>query len=654
MNQKLFIAAPVVLLVLIVSVIMVRADSKPASPASAPNAEQPQKQSPPQGFIQEEEQAVVLGSPLVPVNSTFTYHGRLPNGPQHQNGEHDFRLTLYDALTGGNRIAGPVVLTYQTVDDGNFTLLVDFGPSPFQGEARYMEIAEKRSGHNEDYRVLSPRATLAPVPYALSLMPGAVISSTIASPGSILNIYNGGSGNGLYSSSYGGRGVYGNSTTGTGVYGVSTSSNGVSGRSNGMGAGVYGSGYYGGKFISSNGMGVFAQSSTDDAVHGLVMTGTAGSGVAGIHNGGGYGVSGSSARGVGVYGTSTDHAGVHGSSDTNYGVWGQSGSGPGVYGNSNSGPGIYGFSADGPAGYFSSTIGIGLWGESEAGDGVHGVANGGEDGDEGYGVAGYHTGSSTGVYGSSVNGDGVTGESDNGTGVSGYSQEGDGISGHSDGSGAIGVYGENTDNGTGVIGVASGDESIGVLGTSDTGIGVQGQSAEGLAGNFIGDIEASGDVTVTGDLTVTGELYVHHNIEAGASAFKIDDPLDPANKLLSHYTIASPEMKNIYDGVVMLDSKGEAWVQMPNWFEGLNQDFRYQLTPIGTSGPSLYIAQKIKHNQFKIAGGIPSMEVSWQVTGIRHDPYAVQHQVPVEQDKSAKKRGSYLHPELYRQSFTKP
>jgi hypothetical protein len=82
---------------------------------------------------------------------------------------------------------------------------------------------------------------------------------------------------------------------------------------------------------------------------------------------------------------------------------------------------------------------------------------------------------------------------------------------------------------------------------------------------------------------------------------------------------------------------------MPEWFSALNRDFRYQLTSIGGFSP-VYIAEKAQDNRFKIAGGSPGMEVSWQVTGIRHDPYANAHRIPVEQDKPAGEKGKYLHP----------
>jgi hypothetical protein len=123
-------------------------------------------------------------------------------------------------------------------------------------------------------------------------------------------------------------------------------------------------------------------------------------------------------------------------------------------------------------------------------------------------------------------------------------------------------------------------------------------------------------------------------------------------------------MKNVYDGVVALDYKGEADIELPNWFSALNKDFRYQLTAIGAPGPNLYIAEEISDSTtanyssssnnnnnnnscFKIAGGISSMKVSWQVTGIRKDHWANAHRIEVEQDKPDKERGSYLHPDVY-------
>ena len=99
---------------------------------------------------------------------------------------------------------------------------------------------------------------------------------------------------------------------------------------------------------------------------------------------------------------------------------------------------------------------------------------------------------------------------------------------------------------------------------------------------------------------------------------------------------------------MVLDDRGEALVEMPEWFEALNQDFRYQLTTIGGFAP-VYISEEITDNSFHIAGGSPGIKVSWQVTGIRHDPFALAHPVIVEQDKRKSERGYYLHAAAYGQ-----
>ena len=90
-----------------------------------------------------------------------------------------------------------------------------------------------------------------------------------------------------------------------------------------------------------------------------------------------------------------------------------------------------------------------------------------------------------------------------------------------------------------------------------------------------------------------GKVKITGNLEKAGGSFKIDHPLDPANKYLSHSFVESPDMKNVYDGVVVLDNKGKAEIELPDWFGILNKDFRYQLTAIGAPGPNLYIAEEI-------------------------------------------------------------
>jgi len=268
----------------------------------------------------------------------------------------------------------------------------------------------------------------------------------------------------------------------------------------------------------------------------------------------------------------------------------------------------------------------------------------------------------------SGNGDGIDGRSVNGAGIAGKSTAGDGVTGWTDASGQSGVFGSST-NGKGVAGLSDNDdgvtgwsgaakksgvyghsentygygvhgfspEGVGVYGeSSDNGVGIAGVSKNGFAGFFVGDVGISGDVDISGTLS------------KGAGSFKIDHPLDPANKYLYHSFVESPDMKNIYDGVIVLNVGGEATVELPAYFEALNQDFRYQLTCIGGSAP-VYIGKEISNNRFTIAGGTAGLKVSWQVTGTRHDAYAQAHRIQVEVEKTVKERGKYIYPKEFGQ-----
>jgi len=165
-----------------------------------------------------------------------------------------------------------------------------------------------------------------------------------------------------------------------------------------------------------------------------------------------------------------------------------------------------------------------------------------------------------------------------------------------------------------------------------TNYGVYGIAASGVE-NWAGYFE--GDARVTGTFFNPGPVL------------EMDHPADPENRYLRHALVASPEMKTVYDGTVMLGAGGEAWVELPDWFETLNGNFHYQLTPIGTPAPGLYVAETISSGRFRIAGGKPGMSVSWQVTGVRHDAHAREHPLVVEQEKQPEDRGRYISPEAH-------
>jgi hypothetical protein len=263
-------------------------------------------------------------------------------------------------------------------------------------------------------------------------------------------------------------------------------------------------------------------------------------------------------------------------------------------------------------------------------------------------IEGNDDGVGYGIYGQSNNrqyGTGVRGYSNNqyGTGVQGISQK------------SVGVYGKSND-GDGVRGISINSSAIDGYSVNKTGV-------FGLSSNGIGLFAGNNNFGYA--VFLSGLTFIRGRLEISGGSFKIDHPLSPRNKYLHHSFVQSSEMKNVYDGIVTLDNNGEAEVDLPKWFNALNSDFRYQLTAIGAPGPNLHIAEEISeltkeefnssnnNNRFKIAGGTTGMKVSWQVTGIRNDPWANANRIQVEEDKPTLEQGYYIYPDLYGQEAEK-
>jgi hypothetical protein len=494
----------------------------------------------------------------------------------------------------------------------------------------------------------------------------------------------------IYQSPTGGIGI--GTTTPQGQLDVITNSAliGISGENlatSGSGVGT------GGHTKGSTGIGVFGvhDSSTGAGmgVSGLTFS-PAGVGVNGSATsttGLAIGVSGASAssRGVGVFGVATSPGSA---GNNSFGVEGQARDPDGAGGNfinsavtgeaigvgaitdSSSGRAVYGVGVTGSTTQvgLGNGITVGVWGDSGEGAGV-------------------------GVVGTEDAGVAVAGQNNSTTNAAGYFENtstsgsaATGVEGKSNSSGSFGVYGVNTTSGYGVYGQSS--TGVAILGacvptgsnscfngtaglntsTSGAANGVWAltMSPQGNAvymvnsgggnllfgtqsdgGNATFYVQGNGSGYFGGAVQINGNLNVGGTLTKGGGSFKIDDPLDPANKYLSHSFVESPDMMNIYNGIVRLDAHGEAWVVLPDYFESLNRDFRYQLTSVGTPQPRLYIAREVSGERFKIAGGKPNAKVSWQVTGIRHDAWANAHRIPTEEDKPPQQRGTYLYPELF-------
>ena len=467
-----------------------------------------------------------------------------------------------------------------------------------------------------------------------------------------------------------------------GLSGIATASNGYTNGVYGQSASTSGSGVSGNATATSGyTSGVYGQSSS-----------ITGAGVTGFSTAT-YG------QATGVYGQSVNWVGVGGlatatSCSPAYGVWGDSlstnGSGVAGYADATSGGtnGVFGQSAsvngNGVSGYAIATSGItnGVYGQtfSTQGAGVNGQASatsgytsgvfGASASTSGSGVNGAATATSgytNGVHGSTASetGNGVSGYASNPAATNSYGVSGTtastgfgaGVIGNAQATTgtAFGVFGgANSPNGAAIYGYSSATSGspVAIVGfvespggtagrfTAHSGSGLLLQGTSGGSFTQVFTVDASGNGYFAGNLNVTG------NLTKGSGSFKIDHPLDPANMFLSHSFVESPDMMDVYNGNTTTDKRGRSIVTLPDYFQALNTDFRYQLTVIGQFAQAI-VAREISDNHFTIKTSKPGVKVSWQVTGIRHDAYANVHRVPVEEEKPEQERGKYLHPEAF-------
>lgn len=440
------------------------------------------------------------------------------------------------------------------------------------------------------------------------------------------------------------------------------------------GRGVYGSASYTGdatnyggyfKAAGESGRGVFGEAS---GVYGRGVYGIASLAAYPVINYGGFFVAeGSSGRGVYGRANGSSGMGVNGSSSglDGYGIYGTASgrSGRGVYGEASatSGGTSYG-------GYFIARNdgGIGVYGSAPATSNAKNYGGYFEAaGRDGRGVYGEATNSNNvtnyGGYFRANGKDGVgikgVAEGSNGIGVHGFAsdygrEEGSANYGgyfESQGDHGYGVFGfsDTFQRGYGVYGYAIGAYGRGVVGYSQNnnyGIGVYGYGRPGSGQSYAGYFE--GEMAVTHQAFFDEGVNIQGNLTKGAGSFKIDHPIDPENKYLSHSFVESPDMMNIYNGNIVTDYNGYVSIELPEWFDALNKDFRYQLTVIGDFAQAI-VSEEISNNHFSIKTDKPNVKVSWQVTGIRQDAYANANRILVEEMKGDKDRGKYLHPIVY-------
>jgi trimeric autotransporter adhesin len=394
--------------------------------------------------------------------------------------------------------------------------------------------------------------------------------------------------------------------TNSGTAGPGISSRGGNGGNNRGGDGM--NAYGGPSFIGQGGSGVGAYGGNTTGLGGDGVTAVGGNGG---NMGGGAGVRASGGRGVnlggvGVFATGGETIGSAPGGTGIIAVGGLNGVGSTLYG-----PGGTGIQSVGGASEYTGGTGL--------------VAAGGESirtlGGNNYGGTGIVV---TGGKGRTTN---LADDTTGGPGLIATGGEAGGafFGKNYPGAGVIATGGVTLDS----QGHYSGPGGYGIVATGGPGL------PSGSAGLFHGNVD------IDGSLSVVGVGSAGNITATGTKNFKIDHPLDPENKYLLHASVESSEVLNIYSGNVVTDAKGETIVTLPDWFEALNRDVRYQLTVIGAFAQAI-VAEKINRNRFTIRTSVPNVEVSWQVTGVRADAQMQKHPFQAEEMKPESDRGTYL------------
>ena len=526
-----------------------------------------------------------------PNTTAFTYQGQLKEAGAVVNGTYDFEFRLSDSAVLGIQLAAAQTAADVVVVDGVFTVNLDFG-NQWNGDARWLDIRVRPGVEVGAYTVLSPRQKLNAAPYAHGLVL-PVNETANASTGLMTLTNTNTTGHGMRVTSVAPSGEYpagffqpviaADTNDGNGIYAL-TSSNGAYALYAVQG-GDSGRAIVGINRGTSGNVATLDITSSANNNTALAVT-SAGTGTVG-----GFAASNSASTSTALQATQAGTGGA------------------GFFDNNNTNATVPTLRAE------SSAQGESIPGANQN----KGIAiKGSSTGSFGIGVMG--TGLTAGVFGYSgaTGGAGVLGRTNGGGG-----SVSSGVRGEGNGAGTVAISAFNN-FGTGVYSLAQ---------AGGTGISASngGSNVSGYAGDFDGRVRIDGNLAVLG------------SVSKFSGTFKIDHPLYPEAKYLYHSFVESPEMKNIYDGVATVGADGSVIITMPEYFEALNMDFRYQLTCMGSHAP-VYVSKEIEKNHFEIAGGKAGMKVSWQVTGVRQDAYAKTNRVQVEVEKAAADQGKYLYP----------
>lgn len=104
----------------------------------------------------------VFAQPL----TAFLYQGRLARDAVPAEGAFDFRFRLARTADTPDFVGSTLTNVAVPVAQGDFSVRLDFGPEPFDGTPRWLEIGVRTNGSSDDFNLLVPRQAILPVPHA--------------------------------------------------------------------------------------------------------------------------------------------------------------------------------------------------------------------------------------------------------------------------------------------------------------------------------------------------------------------------------------------------------------------------------------------------------------------------------------------------------
>ena len=116
-----------------------------------------------------------------PIRSAFTYQGSLKENSQRVSGNFDFEFSLYDDPCSGSLIAVSVPLNGVNVQNGLFSVELDFGDAALNGQERWIEVAVK--GPEDTGFTTMPRQRVIPSPHTLYAKVAGKVSGGISGSG---------------------------------------------------------------------------------------------------------------------------------------------------------------------------------------------------------------------------------------------------------------------------------------------------------------------------------------------------------------------------------------------------------------------------------------------------------------------------------------